>query len=81
MNLSWKNIEDVINTINPEIFKKYKNIYGIPRGGLIPSVLISHKFNIPISLVIESNTLIIDDICDSGETMGDIINDTFCLRI
>lgn len=48
-----------------------KNIYGIPRGGLIPAVRISHLLGIPLILdpkQIDKKTLVVDDIVDTGKT-------------
>jgi hypoxanthine phosphoribosyltransferase len=46
-------------------------IYGEPRGGLIPAIILSHHLNLP--LVKERPTsgvyLWVDDIVDSGETI------------
>ncbi|MAH51935.1 hypothetical protein CMI37_39320 [Candidatus Pacearchaeota archaeon] len=51
---------------------KFKNIYGIPRGGMITAVLLSHRLNLPIveKREISTETLIVDDIVDSGVTMN-----------
>ena len=50
---------------------KFKNIYGLPRGGLVPAVMLSHKLGIPMTKgTISPDTLIIDDICDSGVTLA-----------
>lgn len=56
--------------------KKFKSIYGIPRGGIIVAVKLSHILNIPIILNykdIASKTLIVDDISDSGKTISKLI--------
>lgn len=48
-----------------------KNIYGIPRGGLVAAVILSHELGLPIihrKDYIDIHTLVIDDISDSGET-------------
>ena len=53
--------------------KKFKNIYGIPRGGLVVAVQLSHFIDIPIILdykQISSKTLVVDDISDSGKTLA-----------
>jgi len=50
-----------------------KSITGIERGGLIPAVMISHKLNIPYVTKINKDTLVVDDICDSGETLSNIV--------
>ena len=53
---------------------KFKNIYGLPRGGLIPSVMLSHRLEIPlVKGDIGPDTLIVDDICDSGETLDKFV--------
>lgn len=53
---------------------KFKNIYGLPRGGLIPAVMLSHRLNIPlVKGDIGPDTLIVDDICDSGETLDKFV--------
>jgi len=49
-----------------------KSVYGIPRGGVIPATIISYRQDIPLILNesdIDENTLIVDDIEDSGKTL------------
>lgn len=68
--VTWDKIQDYINKVTE--FYKNKNIigvYGIPRGGLIFAVLLSHKMNIPLLQSPIENCIIIDDICDSGESL------------
>lgn len=51
---------------------KLENIYGLPRGGLVPAVALSHLLDLPIitnEADIRSTTLVVDDICDSGQTL------------
>jgi len=51
---------------------KFRNIYGIPRGGLVMAVRLSHLLDIPLTLTkntIYPNTLIVDDISDTGKTL------------
>lgn len=58
-----------------------KNIYGVPRGGLVVAVMLSHKLDIPL-IMIESHigpqTLVIDDICDSGATLNALVKKKKC---
>ena len=55
----------------------FKNIYGLPRGGLIPAVMLSHQLGIPMAKGdIGPDTLIVDDICDSGETLDKLVKNT-----
>lgn len=49
-----------------------KNIYGIPRGGLVVAVKLSHLLDVPLVLNredISRDTLIVDDIIDEGNTV------------
>ncbi len=45
-------------------------VYGIPRGGLVPAVMLSHLLHIPLTLGIDPSTytLVVDEIVDSGYT-------------
>ena len=77
--ISWEEIEVLVNNLSLKIKNsktKYKNIFGLQRGGLIPAVMISHQLGIPMAKGdIGPNTLIIDDICDSGETLDKLVKD------
>jgi len=70
--LSWDDIERLVDIIAKHIPEEIDSIMGLPRGGLIPAVMLSHKLNLPLVDSITKNTLIIDDICDSGETFIEI---------
>lgn len=68
--ISWNEVEAYVN----EVCKRYNNdsltgVFGLPRGGVVLAVMISHKLNIPMLLSPIENSLIIDDICDSGESL------------
>ena len=75
--ITWKDIDNAverlaINITNSKI--EIAAVGGLPRGGLIPAVMLSHKLT--ISFVSQANVtrvtgniLIVDDICDSGKTL------------
>ena len=65
-------VDELCNTITSSGVQ-IKSITGIERGGLIPAVMISHKLNIPYVNKINKDTLVVDDICDSGETLKNIV--------
>ena len=75
--ISWRDVEDAverlaINITNSKI--EIAAVGGLPRGGLIPAVMLSHKMSIPfVSQAnikqINGNILVVDDICDSGKTL------------
>lgn len=51
-------------------------VFGIPRGGLVPAVMISHALNIPLLLAPVEGCLIVDDVCDSGESLLHYVRDS-----
>lgn len=70
--VSWDDISTLVDILCERISKDLpdiKSIAGIKRGGLIPAVMISHKLNIPYVDRINKDTLVVDDICDTGETL------------
>ena len=74
--INWELYLQLINRLSDEISNgnvKYNSIYGIPRGGLIPATIISHKLDIPLigtRNLISDGTLIVDDIADTGATLS-----------
>jgi hypoxanthine phosphoribosyltransferase len=69
---SWEEIDKMIDIISLKIINNYpeiNSVLGIKRGGLIPAVMISHKLGIPLVDQTFHDTLVIDDICDSGNTL------------
>ena len=81
LTMSWEDFNHYMNDILSQIEKskkKYKSIYSIPRGGLIPGVWLSHHLDIPMIFSrnqIHENILIVDDILDSGNTMSEFMRD------
>ena len=73
--LKWENIQELVDILCVKISNsklEIKDLWGLPRGGLTPAVMISHKLKIPMTKgTISPTTLIIDDICDSGVTLAD----------
>ena len=73
--LSWDEIEIAVENLAYQIKnsdKKIGSISGLARGGLIPAVILSHKLGIPFMSEdndSEGYVLIVDDICDTGETL------------
>jgi len=72
--LSWEDVDEGVNLLCEIIIQTVPNVHsvaGLERGGLIPAVMVSHKLNLPYTKVINPNTLVVDDICDSGVTLRD----------
>lgn len=75
-DVDWGTIDQLITVIARKVLASDANIqgvYGIPRGGLIPAVLLSHKLGVPLVTTVKNNTLIVDDISDSGETLTNLL--------
>lgn len=50
--------------------RKFDGVYGPVRGGLPLAVVLSHALNIPMFEIPKTkNTLIVDDIADTGKTL------------
>tara|TARA_R110000823_G_scaffold303201_1_gene424530 strand:- start:127 stop:549 length:423 start_codon:yes stop_codon:yes gene_type:complete len=94
--LSWKWVDEQINTIGDKLEGlNLEFVAGIPRGGLIPAVMMSHAFGIKyISYSsakmlpgdLRKKTLVVGDISDTGVTIAEadklkFITATLCLRI
>tara|TARA_R110002153_G_scaffold78525_1_gene200979 strand:+ start:870 stop:1262 length:393 start_codon:yes stop_codon:yes gene_type:complete len=70
--LTWMYVDRLTDIIASQIklnFKNVDSIYGIPRGGLIPAVMLSHKLGLPYSDKLTLTSLIVDDISDTGVTL------------
>jgi len=48
---------------------KLDGIYGIPRGGLVLAVTLSHSLMLPLKDSVSPRALVVDDICDTGATL------------
>jgi hypoxanthine phosphoribosyltransferase len=61
-----KGVEHIANKCK---FLKFSGIYGIPRGGLCLAVALSHKLKINLISEPIKNSLIVDDIYETGITL------------
>jgi hypothetical protein len=60
ISVSWWDMTDLIKDLAEKIpfeVPLVDSIYGIPRGGLIPAVMLSHKLGLPMVETIGKNTL------------------------
>ena len=74
---NWREFDLAINFLSKKLSKnkQIKNIYAIPRGGLPLAVSLSHRLNLPIIMnetEISPQTLVVDDIFDSGKTIANL---------
>lgn len=68
--VTWQDIENFIQFLadNTHDFKEFNGVYGPARGGLIYAVIISNRYNIPFLGAPQKGCLVVDDICDTGDT-------------
>lgn len=72
INFTWQEFDVAVESLYQQIIidmADYDSIYGIERGGLILAVCLSHKLRIPLVREIRENTLVVDDINDTGKTL------------
>lgn len=81
LRLSWEEFNHFVEILGENIQrsqKKYDCIMGIPRGGMVPAVMLSHILSIPLrptSAIVEYDftkdhrALLVDDIADTGGTL------------
>jgi len=78
---SWEWLDKTVMELGETILSSKTNIEyvtGVPRGGLVPAVMLSHYMNkkfksynevIEMTNNIRQKVLVVDDISDSGETL------------
>tara|TARA_B000000532_G_scaffold239540_1_gene229230 strand:- start:1110 stop:1505 length:396 start_codon:yes stop_codon:yes gene_type:complete len=68
---SWsefdKSVEHIVKKCK---FSKFSGIYGVPRGGLCLAVALSHKLKINLVSEPIKNSLIVDDVYETGITLN-----------
>ena len=64
-----KSVEQIANRCK---FLEFSGIYGVPRGGLCLAVALSHKLNINLISEPIKNSLIVDDVYETGITLNNL---------
>ena len=62
-----KSVEHIANKCK---FLEFSGIYGVPRGGLCLAVALSHKLKINLISEPIKNSLIVDDVYETGITLN-----------
>jgi len=74
---TWEQIDTGVEELVSQIKKsklKFDGLYGIPRGGLPLAVMLSYQLNLPLLVYPTVNTLVVDDISDTGKTLMSMKN-------
>ena len=68
---TWNEFDKSVDHIANEFkYHKLSGIYGVPRGGLCLAVALSHKLDIQIIEKPSRNSLIVDDVFETGITLS-----------
>ena len=67
---TWREFDESVEQIaNKCRFKDFSGIYGVPSGGLCLAVALSHKLKIELISKPIKNSLIVDDVYETGLTL------------
>ncbi len=68
--LSWADFNTAVAVIAARApADLFDSIYGIPRGGLVLAVALSHAIGRPLACSVGPRTLVVDEIAESGATL------------
>ena len=72
---TWSEFDKSVDYIANQCKKLELNgIYGVPRGGLCLAVALSHKLNVQLIANPLKNSLIVDDVIETGITLNNFKN-------
>ena len=72
---TWTEFDNCVEQIaNKCKFLEFSGIYGVPRGGLCLAVALSHKLKINLISEPMKNSLIVDDVYETGITLNTFKN-------
>ena len=73
IKMTWEQFDHCIATLGEQLRPAgYRDLYGIPRGGSLVAVALSHYLGWPLALTITPATIVVDDICDKGHTLRNL---------
>jgi hypoxanthine phosphoribosyltransferase len=69
-DFTWQQFDAAILALSHRLQgEKIEGIYGVPRGGLVLAVALSHHLRQPLRDSVKDDTLVVDDIADTGFTL------------
>ena len=75
VRITWKEYGIHVNNLIASIkghALQFDGVYGLPRGGLPIATCVSHALNLPILMYPTKETLVVDDISDTGKALAGI---------
>ena len=68
--VQWSDVERFVGDTTSHYKGRISGVYGVPRGGLVLAVMLSHSMNVPLLMAPCNGCLVVDDILDSGDTLA-----------
>ena len=69
-HLGWHEFELAVNSITEQCRDApFTGVFGIPRGGLVLAVTLSHRLNLPLLQSAQPGCLLVDDVYETGLTL------------
>ena len=70
-HLSWLQFDHCVDTLATQFRDRaFSGVHGVPRGGLCLGVALSHALELPLQTHPDAQSLIVDDVYESGRTLG-----------
>ena len=67
---SWLDFELAVDAIEERFDGvQFSGVHGIPRGGLVLAVTLSHRLELPLLSIAEPGCLLVDDVYETGLTL------------
>ena len=71
LTLGWNDFEQAVETLVSRCSEQdFAGVYGIPRGGLVLAVVLSHRLELPLLLEPRPGCLVVDDVYETGQTLA-----------
>ncbi|WP_438982652.1 phosphoribosyltransferase [Vulcanococcus sp.] len=70
LTLNWQDFERAVEAIVGRCRgRQFCGVHGIPRGGLVLAVTLSHRLDLPLLSSAEPGCLLVDDVYETGLTL------------
>ena len=70
-HLSWQDFDRAVERIAQRTGeRRFSGIHGIPRGGLVLAVALSHRLALPLLLKPQPGCLVVDDVFETGRSLA-----------
>ena len=69
--LSWHDFDQAVERIAKRYGeRRFSGIHGIPRGGLVLAVALSHRLDLPLLPEPQPRCLVVDDVFETGRSLA-----------